>query len=44
MNKEDLDKLIELLEQVVKDHDRATCKCDCCILCYSEAMKEKELK
>lgn len=33
---------LEEFQKVVEDHDRSTCKCDCCILCFAEARAEEK--
>lgn len=38
------DITLEMLEEAIKNHNTATCKVDCCILCFSESVKKGELK
>ena len=36
------EELLKDLDEAVKTHDRNTCNCDCCILCYMEDTKDEE--
>ena len=35
-----LKELLPCLEEVLHNHDKKTCKVDCCILCYGEEKDE----
>lgn len=37
------EETLKALEEAVRLHDRKTCRCDCCIVCYMEDTKEKEI-
>jgi hypothetical protein len=34
----------EMLEEAFKNHKRKTCKVDCCIICFSESIKNGSMR
>jgi len=38
------DVTMEMLEEAFKNHKRETCKVDCCIICFSESIKNGSMR